>query len=127
MSALIFSASAIIVSNFFFFLRRTQCMVSQLEIRKVQSKCSPQSKLAGTSHPRVQTNVSEVPLHIVGHWPSAPLTPGSPSRDIATTRATMQEIKDPHRSRLFRTLPQQKPQGMCLRTCQCAQKRLGLN
>ena len=64
-----------------------------------------------------------------GHWPSAPLTPGKPSRDIATARATVQEIKDPppKSPRLFRTLPQQRPQGTCLRTCQCAQKRLGLN
>ena len=34
-----------------------------------------------------------------GQWPSAPLTPGSSSRDIDTARATVQENNDSHRSR----------------------------
>ena len=70
---------------------------------KVQGKSSPQSKLAVASQSTYGSRPTCLKSRSTswngGHWPSAPLTPGSPSRDIATARATVQEIKDPHRSR----------------------------
>ena len=76
---------------FFVFFFRRRCKVSAIHSQNWPSQVTYGSRPACL---KIRSTLWDG-----GHWPSAPLTPGSPSRDIATTRATVQKIKNPHRNR----------------------------